>query len=573
MNTNEREQVCYEDLCDNQKDTFVAAREPIIEIIQNDSGFEVLSLLHCSEMKTHLPIESREKVLVEMDGNRENRIIFDEEIGMYFDNLSGFHYEKESNLYYLFPREKTTILGRTKRRKLGKSLGYKCFHWNNEVQQYWEVLENGQIFYPRKKQIKKVEEEEEQEEEIELTEEEKTSCGTKRREMNGKYPLENSTGEQLELEMDPTSQYFFEKRSGLYYQPLSDLFCDLRMFPPRYYHWNYRTRAFMHVCPLLEETPLEEDNENKVQEVPSQCLLVLLPTGFDTDATNNLENTNITDNNNNKNTREEDAIATNNTSSSSNSSISSMIEKDKSNSQVTATSLVSERGKWFLIGEGAGRNENESNAHEMIITIGRDKQNTIVVPNLEVSKFHAKIVWKNLFFENFYWLQDLGSRNGTFLNGVRLSDSRVPSEPNTHSLKLGDILDIAGTLFKVYRTDDPTLFENGLFDQTDLRSNMGSSLVPFPMGPVLDGPSLAVSSNRELRRTFRHTRQERALIAKTIHKYSDRAAWRRELYQQYSGPDPEPEPEPDPVREKRTYERSNGRAGIGYRAPDFSFGN
>jgi pSer/pThr/pTyr-binding forkhead associated (FHA) protein len=48
--------------------------------------------------------------------------------------------------------------------------------------------------------------------------------------------------------------------------------------------------------------------------------------------------------------------------------------------------------------------------------------------NLEVSKFHAKIEWEQVFWESYFWLVDVGSRNGTFLNGVRLSESRLKSK-------------------------------------------------------------------------------------------------------------------------------------------------
>jgi hypothetical protein len=55
-------------------------------------------------------------------------------------------------------------------------------------------------------------------------------------------------------------------------------------------------------------------------------------------------------------------------------------------------------------------------------TIGRAPENEIVVPNQEVSRRHARIV----VVDSGYVLRDLGSPNGTFVNGTRVtSDQRL----------------------------------------------------------------------------------------------------------------------------------------------------
>jgi hypothetical protein len=55
-------------------------------------------------------------------------------------------------------------------------------------------------------------------------------------------------------------------------------------------------------------------------------------------------------------------------------------------------------------------------------TIGRAPENEIVVPNQEVSRRHARIV----MVDSGYVLRDLGSPNGTFVNGTRVtSDQRL----------------------------------------------------------------------------------------------------------------------------------------------------
>jgi hypothetical protein len=57
--------------------------------------------------------------------------------------------------------------------------------------------------------------------------------------------------------------------------------------------------------------------------------------------------------------------------------------------------------------------------------IGRSKGSQLVLPSIHVSRWHATVLWDR----GCYWIQDEGSRNGTFLNG-----NPVTREP----LKSGD---------------------------------------------------------------------------------------------------------------------------------------
>lgn len=50
--------------------------------------------------------------------------------------------------------------------------------------------------------------------------------------------------------------------------------------------------------------------------------------------------------------------------------------------------------------------------------IGRGSDCQIILPERQVSRYHAKIVRET----NRYYLHDLGSKNGTHLNGVRVQD-------------------------------------------------------------------------------------------------------------------------------------------------------
>ncbi|MBN1356618.1 FHA domain-containing protein [bacterium] len=65
------------------------------------------------------------------------------------------------------------------------------------------------------------------------------------------------------------------------------------------------------------------------------------------------------------------------------------------------------------------------------ITIGREKYNDLVLNDLLVSRQHAMIQWDT----GHFFLKDLSSRNGTFLNNKRIDFS---------PLKDGDIIKIGG---------------------------------------------------------------------------------------------------------------------------------
>ncbi|CAG9766310.1 unnamed protein product [Ceutorhynchus assimilis] len=58
-------------------------------------------------------------------------------------------------------------------------------------------------------------------------------------------------------------------------------------------------------------------------------------------------------------------------------------------------------------------------------TIGREGDHSICLPDINVSKHHLKISYDS----EKYLLVDLGSRNGTLLNGQRMSSSKQESEP------------------------------------------------------------------------------------------------------------------------------------------------
>ena len=64
--------------------------------------------------------------------------------------------------------------------------------------------------------------------------------------------------------------------------------------------------------------------------------------------------------------------------------------------------------------------------------IGRASSNQIAIRTDQASRRHARVFWGG----DQWRIEDLGSRNGTFLNGQRLSD--------THSLGDGDVIEVGG---------------------------------------------------------------------------------------------------------------------------------
>lgn len=83
----------------------------------------------------------------------------------------------------------------------------------------------------------------------------------------------------------------------------------------------------------------------------------------------------------------------------------------------------------LLVWEDQGERKEKS-LGDSEVTIGREPKNSIPVDDKEASRFHCSIKPD----DDSYVIQDLKSTNGTFVNGVKISDSQT--------LKNGDILKI-----------------------------------------------------------------------------------------------------------------------------------
>ncbi|WP_299033256.1 FHA domain-containing protein, partial [uncultured Anaerococcus sp.] len=74
-------------------------------------------------------------------------------------------------------------------------------------------------------------------------------------------------------------------------------------------------------------------------------------------------------------------------------------------------------------------------------SIGRDERNTISINDKYLSKFHARILQD----ENMYFLEDLKSANGTYLNDEKIIDAI--------ELKSGDIIRLGSLKFLFIQGD------------------------------------------------------------------------------------------------------------------------
>jgi hypothetical protein len=95
-----------------------------------------------------------------------------------------------------------------------------------------------------------------------------------------------------------------------------------------------------------------------------------------------------------------------------------------------------------------------------VLTIGRSKQNDLILPVGMVSREHSRIQWSGSAFE----IEDLGSSNGTYVN---------ESEVKKQALKDGDEIKIGpyNLTFRSYEGDIQTL-RGGATEQLDVTQNI-----------------------------------------------------------------------------------------------------
>ncbi|GAB4481242.1 MAG: hypothetical protein Kow0088_23370 [Anaerolineales bacterium] len=117
------------------------------------------------------------------------------------------------------------------------------------------------------------------------------------------------------------------------------------------------------------------------------------------------------------------------------------------------------------------------------INIGRDPSNDLVISDAEVSRKHARLIWQS----GAYLLEDLGSTNGTFINGQRLL--------GPHVMRPGEVIQLGENVTLVFEALydpnatrlSPTMAEA----QPSLQSYPGQATTPpsAPAEPLYSMPA------------------------------------------------------------------------------------
>ncbi|HMD79935.1 MAG TPA: FHA domain-containing protein [Anaerolineales bacterium] len=106
------------------------------------------------------------------------------------------------------------------------------------------------------------------------------------------------------------------------------------------------------------------------------------------------------------------------------------------------------------------------------LTVGRDSTNDVVINDAEISRRHARLTFQG----GKYILEDLGSTNGTFVNGQRLAGPRV--------LKAGEVVSFGEQIVLVY--------EASTFDPAATIASPRAAAVPSASRPVAPPPPAPV---------------------------------------------------------------------------------
>lgn len=111
------------------------------------------------------------------------------------------------------------------------------------------------------------------------------------------------------------------------------------------------------------------------------------------------------------------------------------------------------------------------------INVGRDSTNEIVINDAEISRRHARLTLQGAQ----YVLEDVGSTNGTFINGQRLTGPRA--------LKPGDVVSFGEQIMMIF---EATSFDVGATVASPRASAVPSA--PRPMMPPPPPPTEYVGS-------------------------------------------------------------------------------
>lgn len=108
------------------------------------------------------------------------------------------------------------------------------------------------------------------------------------------------------------------------------------------------------------------------------------------------------------------------------------------------------------------------------VYLGRDLNNDIVINDPEISRRHSRLFLQG----NSYVLEDMGSTNGTFVNGQRLM--------GPHVLRPGDVVTFGERLSLVFESTDYD--QDATMVSGTPRSPYGATMVPDAEPPAYNAP-------------------------------------------------------------------------------------
>ncbi|KAH3765691.1 hypothetical protein Pelo_2426 [Pelomyxa schiedti] len=164
--------------------------------------------------------------------------------------------------------------------------------------------------------------------------------------------------------------------------------------------------------------------------------------------------------------------------------------------------------------------------HPCTIKLGRSSSCDVVLRDVEVSKHHASMTYESLFWEYYFRISDVGSRNGTYVNDIKLTYNKSSPAENQLRLYPGDVIHIGK--FDI-TFEHPEKKPDANPTPAESTSNCTSSSHPtYNLGGVQVSSSEWVEVLKKNVKTL--TRTELKLTVNRKEKYEDRAAKRRRLY-------------------------------------------
>jgi len=136
------------------------------------------------------------------------------------------------------------------------------------------------------------------------------------------------------------------------------------------------------------------------------------------------------------------------------------------------------------------------NKPEMVI--GRDSSVDIVINDVEVSRKHAHLVLQ----QGGYVIEDLGSTNGTIINGMRITGSHLLQAEEEislgeHIILVFEVVQFDPDATQISRVTDPRQTPIAVTSSIPIQSTPGQNPPPssysgmVPLGPIQDQPGQA----------------------------------------------------------------------------------